>query len=300
MNKPAQILLSALLLASMSLAVLPVAAPTPMETAAAAEKEAETSYTVRYDAAGTARVYDQGGSQMRNGWYEANGSWYYLAADGTARAKAWLFGDDGDYRYVKADGTMARSEWVDDKGLRYVDETGHRLLGAHVIDGMTCYFDTNTAALMKMSTGEPDESLRYYNGKAFIFDADGSRLRSGWYQADGDWYYLNDNATGVVKCWRLKDGNYRYLKADGTMAHDEWVQDYGDWYYCKSDGTRYESSWAQIDGEWYWFGGSGKMMKNGWLTLADGNTYYFCPDGRLGTNMTVDGYRVDASGVRVS
>ena len=90
MNKPAKILLSVLLLASMSLAVLPVAAPTPMETAAAAEKEAETSYTVRYDAAGTARVYDQSGSQMRNGWYEANGSWYYLAADGTARAKAWL------------------------------------------------------------------------------------------------------------------------------------------------------------------------------------------------------------------
>ena len=264
-------------------------------------------------------IYDNRGNMLRSGWYQADGDWYYLDEDGTARTSAWLFGDDGDYRYVKADGTMARSEWVDDKGLRYVDETGHRLLGVHIVDGVTCYFDTNTAALMKVSDREPDTSLQYYNGKAFIFDADGIRLRSGWYQADGDWYYLNDNATGVVKCWRLKDGKYRYLKVDGTMAHDEWVQDYGDWYYCKSDGSRYESAWAQIGGEWYWFGGSGKMMKNGWLRLADGYWYYFNPSGAMAANRwvqtgglwyyvgedgamltnttTPDGYYVDMNGV---
>ena len=39
--------------------------------------------------------------------------------------------------------------------------------------------------------------------------------KSGWYQVDGDWYYLNDYGAGVVNCWRLKDGEYAYLGSDG-------------------------------------------------------------------------------------
>ena len=52
--------------------------------------------------------------------------------------------------------------------------------------------------------------------------------KSGWYEAEGDSFYLNDYGAGVVKCWRLgTDGKYRYLKADGRMAVKEWIVDYG-------------------------------------------------------------------------
>ena len=126
--------------------------------------------------------------------------------------------------------------------------------------------------------------LVYENGKAHIYDDNGNMLRSGWYEADGDWFYLNDYGAGVVSCWRLgTDGEYRYLKSDGTMAHDEWILDYNNWYYLTSDGTRYESTWARTGGSWYWFGGSGKMMSNGWLRLADGYWYYFNPSGAMAT-----------------
>lgn len=125
--------------------------------------------------------------------------------------------------------------------------------------------------------------LVYENGKAYIYDENGNMLRSGWYQADGDWYYLNDYGAGVVNCWRVKDGEYVYLGSDGKMATNQWVQDYGDWYYVLADGTRYESTWARIGGSWYWFGGSGKMMSNGWLRLADGYWYYFNPSGAMAT-----------------
>ena len=39
------------------------------------------------------------------------------------------------------------------------------------------------------------------------------------------------------------------------------------------------------------------MMADGWLTLADGNTYYFSPDGHMASSETIDGHRVDDNGV---
>ena len=262
-----------------------------------------TSYTVRYDENGKARIYDRNGNQVRSGWYEVDDEWYCINDYGAGVVKCWR-DKDGDPRYLKADGTMAHDEWIQDYGnWYYLDSDGVKYTGTHTIDGTRYTFNSNGVLQTGSGSGSTTTgyTVRYdENGKARIYDRNGNQVRSGWYQADGKWYCINDYGAGVVKCWRVRDGKYRYLKADGSMAANEWVQDYGYWYYCKSDGTRYESSWAQIGGKWYWFGGSGKMMADGWLTLADGNTYYFYADGHMAANTTIDGHRVNGSGVRVS
>ena len=240
---------------------------------------------------------------MRSGWYEVDDEWYCINDYGAGVVKCWR-DKDGAPRYLKADGTMAHDEWIQDYGnWYYLDSDGVKYTGTHTIDGTRYTFNSN--GVLQTGSGSGSSTTGYTvrydeNGKARIYDRNGNQVRSGWYQADGRWYCINDYGAGVVKCWRLRDGKYRYLKADGSMAANEWVQDYGYWYYCKSDGTRYESSWAQIGGKWYWFGGSGKMMADGWLTLADGNTYYFYADGHMAANTTIDGHRVNGSGVRVS
>ncbi len=172
----------------------------------------------------------------------------------------------------------------------YFDENCKMVVGTRVIDGKTYHFDENGVLQGEVESSTPAANkLTYKNGKTYIYDGNGKMLRSGWYQADGNWYYLNDSGAGVVNCWRLKDGKYRYLKSDGSMAHDEWVEDYGNRYYVIADGTRYESRWAKMNGKWYWFGGSGKMMKDGWLKLADGNWYYFYENGQMATGWIEDG-----------
>ncbi len=270
----------------------------------------DSDYTVRYDENGKARIYDQNGNQVRSGWYEVDGERYYINDYGAGVVKCWRDGTDGLPRYLKADGTMAHDEWIQDYGnWYYLLSDGTRATPTVTLNGVTYHFDLD-GAWMNMdddqTTGpsssgtstDSDYTVRYdENGKARIYDEDGNQMRSGWYESDGEWYYINDYGASVVKCWRLKDGQYRYLKANGQMAHNEWIQDYGDWYYLKSDGTRYESSWATIGGHRYWFGGSGKMMADGWLTLADGNTYYFYPDGHMASSETIDGHRVDENGV---
>ena len=264
-----------------------------------------SGYTGLVYRGGKAYIYDDRGEMLHSGWFQAEGDWFYLNDYGAGVVKCWRNGEDGSPRYLKADGTMAHDEWIEDyHNWYYLDSDGRKYTGRHRIDGKWYTFDSN-GVLQTSGSGSGSTTTSYTvrydeNGKARIYDRNGNQVRSGWYQADGRWYCINDYGAGVVKCWRLRDGKYRYLKADGSMAANEWVQDYGYWYYCKSDGTRYESSWAQIGGKWYWFGGSGKMMADGWLTLADGNTYYFYADGHMASNTTIDGHRVNGSGVRVS
>ena len=169
----------------------------------------------------------------------------------------------------------------------YFDADCKMVTGTQMIDGKIYTFDQN-GVLQEESEPASAAGLVYQDGKAYIYDEDGNMLRSGWYQADGNWYYLNDYGAGVVKCWRLKDGKYVYLGADGKMQTNRWIEDYDNWYYVKADGTRYESSWAKIGGSWYWFGGSGKMMSNGWLKL-DGKWYYFRSGGQMATGWIKDG-----------
>ena len=176
------------------------------------------------------------------------------------------FGDRyNNVYYIFSSSMIARDEVYQafrDIGFRLGD------YGAQMVDSVAEYYPDDYAGLV------------YENGKAYIYDENGNKLHSGWYQAGSDWYYLNDNGAGVVNCWRLKDGTYRYLKSDGKMARNEWILDYGNTYYVQDDGARLESAWYFTDNRWFWFGGSGKMMKNGWLKL-DGIWYYFDEDGAM-------------------
>lgn len=255
--------------------------------------------SVRYDANRKIHVYDANGNELCGGWYEVDSKWYYIDDSGTGLTNIWQ-DKDGKLHYLKADGTMATNEWVQDNTLwYYVGPDGTMYTGTHTIGGVTYTFDAN-GVLYDTTSSEGYIVSHDSNFKAHVFDLSGNMVTSGWYEVDGEWYYINDYGAGVVNCWRLKDGKYRYLKADGRMAKNEWIKDYGYWYYLKADGTRYESTWAKIGGKWYWFGGSGKMMAGGWLMLADGNTYYFYSDGHMAANTMINGHWVNGSGVRIS
>ena len=84
--------------------------------------------------------------------------------------------------------------------------------------------------------------------------------KSGWYEADGDWYYLNGYGAGAVSCWRDgTDGSPRYLKADGKMARNEWIKDYGNWYYLGLDGTPFTDA-RTLNGKEYRFDENGVLL----------------------------------------
>ena len=248
-------------------------------------------------------IYNEIGRMITGQWYQLDEDWYYLDEDGTARVNSWLYGEDGIYRYLGADGKMLKNQWLEQGNNKYyLDQEGRRCSGTTILNGTIYIFDRTDGRLLLTEGQASKNTVTYREDKAYLYDEKGNMLKSGWYEAGGEWYYLNDNGAGVVNCWRLKDGKYCYLKSDGKMARNQWIEDYDNWYYLRADGTRYESSWLKLVNTWYWFGGSGKRMENGWLKLADGKWYYFYSEGQMANGWVKDGgkwYYLSGSGAMV-
>ena len=240
------------------------------------------------------RLYYGSDGKPLTGWQQIDGHWYYFQSSGRAQtgfaaaktSYSDTLGKELTY-YFDDSGALQSNITVEQFGrYYYIDENGvARETEPPTNDNNLQYENGNTYYYVN---GVKQTGLQNIGGKAYIFDSEGVMQKSGWYQAEGNWYYLNDYGAGVVKCWRLKDGKYVNLGADGKMQTNCWILYYNDWYYVKADGTRYESSWAKIGASWYWFGGSGKMMSNGWLKL-DGKWYYFRSGGQMATGWIKDG-----------
>lgn len=132
------------------------------------------------------------------------------------------------------------------------------------------------------------------------------KIKSGWVQENGNWYYYNDSNVMVKNKWI---GDY-YLGKDGVMLvntttpdgyrvdrkgkwiNGEWITNStGKWFKYYNGGYPY-SRWLEIDAQWYYFDSSGYAVKNQWV----GN-YYLGKDSVMLVNTTTpDGYKVDKNG----
>ncbi|EOU2021445.1 cell wall-binding protein [Clostridium perfringens] len=112
------------------------------------------------------------------------------------------------------------------------------------------------------------------------------KIKSGWQQIEGNWYYFNSN--GNMKTgWEEINGYWYYFNNDGIMQTG-WQEIGGKWYYFRPDGNM-RVGWEQINGYWYYFGSDGSMQ-TGWQEVG-GIWYYFRPDGNMKTGWEeINGY----------
>ena len=95
----------------------------------------------------------------------------------------------------------------------------------------------------------------------------------GWAQNDaGQYLYYKDGKalTGT----QTIDGVKYFFNNNGTLKTG-WVKDGVNWLYY-SDNLMLAGKWLEIDGKWY----------------------YFYTNGFLASSTQIDGYEVDANGVR--
>ena len=111
------------------------------------------------------------------------------------------------------------------------------------------------------------------NGKWTILD---ENIKSSWVKDGNYWFYMDDNSELAENQWIYIDGKWYFAKAGGYIAENEWLSYKGKWYYAVSGGAIAQSAWENIGGKFYHFGA----------------------DGDLSVNTSVDGYQVDANGVR--
>jgi len=106
--------------------------------------------------------------------------------------------------------------------------------------------------------------------------------------------YLDEN---IKSSW-VKDGNYWFYMDDNSeLAENQWIYIGGKWYFAKAGGYIAENEWLSYKGKWYYAVSGGAIAQSAWENIG-GKFYHFGADGDLSVNTSVDGYQVDANGVR--
>ena len=138
-----------------------------------------------------AAVKTQVTNQVKNGWQQENGSWYYFN-DGQQQ-KGWLQGED-DWYYFNNDGVMQTS-WLQ--------------------GGNDWYYFNPTSGRMQKSWLQGGKDWYYFNPTS-------GHMQKGWLQGGNDWYYFSPTSghmqTGTINV----DGKKYSFKNDGRMIKDTW------------------------------------------------------------------------------
>lgn len=113
----------------------------------------------------------------------------------------------------------------------------------------------------------------YLEGTQFE-DVDGNPLGAGWHLIKGSWYFFDQNGYRQTG-WQTIDGGRYYLNEDGRMSTG-WFVSEDNWYYADSDGR----------------------IQTGWIMDQPGKYYYLNEDGTMAHDTVVDGYQLDAAGLR--
>ena len=116
-----------------------------------------------------------------------------------------------------------------------------------------------------------------------------------WFKLpNGKWTILGEN---IKSSW-VKDGNYWFYMDDNSeLAENQWIYIGGKWYFAKAGGYIAENEWLSYKGKWYYAVSGGAIAQSAWENIG-GKFYHFGADGDLSVNTSVDGYQVDANGVR--
>ena len=181
-------------------------------------------------------------------WNAKEGRWY----------KWWKNWSTYDWVFLKADGTNAIG-WNTINGRLYLfDDNGIMQHGFQTYEGRRVYLRPVDNG--DQPEGAPAIGWALIDGKWYFFDADG-KGHNGWYNSNGDWYYIEDGlmATGI----KVLDGIGYNFGSDGKLKLG-WVTIGSDTYYVTGNG-QYATGWIQDGSTWYCLDDSGKLLKSQWV-----------------------------------
>ena len=218
------------------------------------------------DDAGIWHYYDNDDNMVTDEWKKDGGKWFYLDEDGDMATDSWV---DDDY-YVGADGAMLTNQWIKTMADEDADDPDDD--GEHWF-----YFNSKGKKVT--------DDKKKINGKTYYFNSDGE-MRDGWYEDEGDVYYLGDEddgarATGWL--WLDEPGSEDDEDEDGKPDHDSDCEicDSEGWYYFGSDGKMYQDSSKKkkVNGKYYYFNNHGQMLYEWINTKESKGTVDFALDG---------------------
>ena len=165
----------------------------------------------------------------------------------------------------------------DDSGIWYVKADGSRVIGTKMtIDGKTYYFDSSG---YRTSGWQKIGKYYYY----FSYQTGAMRKTSGWFQINGNTYYLNK--TGARQTgWLKVGGDTYYLNAAG-VKQTGWLKLNGRKYFLKLKTGKLHKGWLKYQGKTFYFAQQDGRMRTGWLTFGT-KKYYIAKNGNRAAGWT--------------
>ena len=216
------------------------------------------------------RDYDKGRGipYLLTGIVEYDGNTYLCGPDG-----AWI-----------ATVSNLKDGWFNAGGTWYYIEDKQLVIDEEkTISGADYYFDYDGEMVID----------KIYGGK--LYGNNGVRVKSGWYQLDGEWVYV-DPATGqCVNEEQTINGKQYYFRYYRMVTGDTWVngekRTYGSDGALKGTIPENQNGWTLYNGRYYYYENGEPVT--GWR----GN--YYIEDGVMATDTVIDGYYVNDVGLWV-
>ena len=196
-------------------------------------------------------------------WVISEGSWYFLASDGSLRTK-WV--EAGSWYWLDPNTGAMQTGWLNlDNAWYHLGDQGAMQTGWEYIGGNWYLFK---------SSGAMERDWNFYKGSWYWCDSDGA-MRTWWTNIHDSWYFFDSN--GAMQCgWLQLDSTWYKLSEDGVMQTG-WQYDRGSWYWLDPTNGDMRTGWLQVDDDWFYLRSNGKMA-TGWLPI-DNKLYYFNASG---------------------
>ena len=239
---------------------------------------------------------------------------YYFDYNGNVSTGLFTEWDDSNNtditRFADADGKLFKEGFkIVDNNKYYFENYAAVTEGTRTIDGSTYkfywngiiigsyptkiegtdYYDTSNQT---SRTGSLLTGLQLVDGNYEFYNNDHTKLKTGWKEVNGYWYYFEDYCAVTYDDNKEINGKYYSFGSDGKMKTG-WIKS-GDsteatWYYADSSGAHIAGKFTTINGVKYAFDNDSQWCVNGVYHIGN-NLYAFDKNGKMITGWYQDEY----------
>jgi hypothetical protein len=99
------------------------------------------------------------------------------------------------------------------------------------------------------------------DGVKYAFDQN-AYMATGWYTADGNWYYFSPDSGAQLTGWQQLDGKWYYLNpSNGGIMQKSWMKQGNNRYYFDENGVMQVGAFT-VDGYYYFAEADGHLRRN--------------------------------------
>lgn len=242
--------------------------------------------------------------RMTTGVKKINGKYYFFSSKGyllrglQKKGTRTYFG--------KANGELARSEWIgnryfNSKCVMAVNTTvdGRKIGPSGEAAAATGWIQENGLNIAYIhSNGTQAKGFLNLDKKKYYLSPDTGRLVRGFFRVENSLYYAGPKKGTVFTGKTFKVGKYYYTAlSSGKLLQGLQTVKGNLRYYDPANGRMAVKTKKEVGSVTYYFNKKGNAVKGQWVQIKN-KYYYFGKDGKMVVSSVVDGYRIDASGVR--